>query len=93
LRDRRFFLPFAVAVGYNPLVLRCTPADWINIMVTKRVSWYKRLIELPAECADAPKLQGSEGRKVKKLKRLIDGPLSTAMFPRDRTYRQRRRSL
>jgi hypothetical protein len=24
-------------------VLRCTQADWINIMVTKRVSWYKRL--------------------------------------------------
>jgi hypothetical protein len=40
---------------------RYTQAHRINIMVTERLSWYKRLIELPAGCADAPKLQGSKG--------------------------------
>jgi hypothetical protein len=56
-----FFLEFAVAAGCHLLALRRTQADWINIMVTERVSWYKRLIELPAGRADAPRLQGSRG--------------------------------
>jgi hypothetical protein len=45
----------------HPFALRCTQACPINIMVPNRLSWYKRLIELPAGCADPSKLQGSGG--------------------------------
>jgi hypothetical protein len=51
VRDSRFFPPpLLPGAASTP---RCTQADQINIMVTKRVSWYKRLIELLAGRADA----------------------------------------
>jgi hypothetical protein len=62
LCDDRFFLPFGRRLPDATLALRCIQADWINIMATERVFLYKRLIQLPAGRADAPKLQGSGGR-------------------------------
>jgi hypothetical protein len=63
LRDPRFFVPFAIGPDAT-LALRRTQADFINIMVTKRVSWYKRFkfeschLGLPVPC----ELQRQRGR-------------------------------
>jgi hypothetical protein len=39
--------PFAVVAICHPFAQGCTQADRINIIITKRALWYKRLIELP----------------------------------------------
>jgi hypothetical protein len=49
LRGHRFFLPFA---GLPEATSALHTADWINIMVTKRISWYKhfKFCRCPVNC-------------------------------------------